>query len=423
VKNRITGPIGSVSLIWIALSLLMLMAPEGCDLFRDYEPFKCSLLELRENAASGYFDAVVRVERLMLKNPYTARFQVYSSTKSLDLKDCVFTVEGEDPDLVEVGDVFVFPLQKPDWKYYIREENEFYCSTNFWERLPVDFQWHPLKSEAFGVAESINIVDEDGIFKPVPAGLPGEWERREEKVPNPNDPFGGILFQKLRADRMVEEVVVNYTYLSDEEKLKLDVIPPQAFLKDWAEWTRKFGRPGEVAGRLALVWDMPGTGEFGWAYRYVCLIEDLIVEVDISADPLEWGKSEVEKEMERRTEQVFLLYALGPVGKPRWQVRIEIRLNREGRFFKRSEGGITIEKAFVLSDAEYTDIEKALKDNRFLELESRMGPPGGSTSSISVLYSDRTQTVEIRNFSLPYYQNIEQTIQRIVLPKVDDMLK
>jgi hypothetical protein len=409
--------------VWILLSLPALLAPKGCDVFRDYEPFECALLELQENSASGYFNAVVSVERLTLTDPAISRFRVSTSTSSMYLADCAFLEEGENPDLVEVGDVFVIPLQKPDWKYYIREENEFYCSTNFWSQLPVDFQWHPLKSEASSVAESIALADEEGIFKPIPTNLPREWERRDEKLPNPDDPFGGLLFQKLRADRLVEEVVINYTYLSDEEKLKLDVITPQAFLKDWTEWTRKFGEPGEVAGRPCLVWDMLGTGEFGWDYRYVCLIDDLIVEVDISANPLEWGKSEAKKEMERRTEQVALLHGFGPVGEPKWQILIEIRKNREGRLFKRSEGGITIEKAFVLSDGEYAAIERALTDNRFLELESRSGPPGGTTSSITVKYPDGTHTVKVRNFNLPYYQNIEQTIHRIVLPKVDETLK
>jgi hypothetical protein len=423
MSAKIPGFLRGRHYYWVLLSLFFLLGPKGCDFFRDYEAFECTLMAMRENSGSGYFDAVVRVERLTLKNPLKSRFRIYTSTTSMELEDCSFPEEGKDEALIEVGDVFVIPLQKPDWKYYIREENEFYCSTNIWSQLPADFQWHPLKTEAFRVAESLTVTDEEGILKPLPTLLPGEWRRRNEKLPNPDDPLGGILFQKVRADRMIEEVVVNYSYLSEEEKLKLDLITPQAFLKDWTAWTRKFGSPDDVAGRPSLVWDMLGTGEFGWDYRYACLMDDLIVEVDISSDPLEWGKSEADKALERRTEQVFLRHTYGPVGEPRWQIMIEVRLNREGRLFKRSEGGITIEKAFRLTELESSAIEEALAANRFPELESRSGPPGGITSSISVRYGDDTRTVEVRNFRLPGYENIEDTIHRIILPKVDEKIK
>jgi len=74
----------------------------------------------------------------------------------------------------------------------------------------------------------------------------------------------------------------------------------------------------------------------------------------------------------------------------------------------------------LLLDWEFHEIERVLKDNNFLDLESRSGPPGGITSSITARYDDISHTVEMRNATTQPYRNIEEKIRKIVLPKVKE---
>jgi len=108
------------------------------------------------------------------------------------------------------------------------------------------------------------------------------------------------------------------------------------------------------------------------------------------------------------------------VGDSEWQIMIEIMMNGEGSFHKMSKEGTAIEKAFRLEDRELEEIQISINKNRFRELRSRSGINGGTTSFLSVRYGDQYHTVELRNVKVPLYQNIEQVIRSIVLPKVDE---
>ncbi|MCK4337025.1 MAG: hypothetical protein KAX11_03710, partial [Candidatus Aminicenantes bacterium] len=61
-----------------------------------------------------------------------------------------------------------------------------------------------------------------------------------------------------------------------------------------------------------------------------------------------------------------------------------------------------------------------LAENRFRELRSRSGVPGGIDSFLSVNYNDLSHTVKMNNVQFQPFQNIERTIKVIVLPKVDE---
>jgi len=413
-----------INLITIVLvGIFLLIAAKGCSLFQPSEVFECSLVELRENSVSQYYDAVVRVERIDLSQPLKSRFYLTTPSSLIELMDVTYTEDGESEDMLEVGDTFIIPLQKPDWKFFIREENDIYCSHNFWDQLPVSDQWHPTKSEAMDVAMSIEIAENDGFFKPLPQDLPVEWDLVEEELPEPDYPVGTLFFQKIRADIVREEVYIQYTYLTEEEELDLDLMSPTDCLFKWIEWAKDMGQVGTVEDRPVVFWDMEGMGTFGWLFRYVYIEQNVVVEVTVDADPFEWLKTEQEKAVERRTEKVFLRYGFGPVGEPEWQILIEIRMNRDGVFFKRSRQGITIEKAFKLEEWEFRDIDRFLQENRFLLLESRSGPPGGIDSFITVQFIDKVHSVEMKNFNDPYFQAIANKIRDIVLPKVDEKLQ
>ena len=409
-------------IICVLMGIFLLVAAKGCSLFQSSEVFECSLVELRENSVSKYYDAVVRVEKIDLNLPLKSRFYLTTPSSLIELVDVTYTEDGESEDLLEVGDIFIVPLQKPDWKYFIREENDIYCSFNFWDQLPVSDQWHPTKSEAMDVAMNIELEENDGFLKPLPKNLQVEWSMVEEELPEPDYPVGTLLFEKIRADIVREEVFIQYAYLTEEEELDLDLMPPTDALFKWIEWAKQMGEVGTVEDRQVVYSDMEGMGTFGWSFRYVYIEQNVVVEVTVSADPLEWLKTEQDKAVERRTEKVFLRYGFGPIGEPEWQILIEIRMNREGVFFKRSRQGITIEKPFKLDEGEFRDIDRSLQDNRFLLLESRSGPPGGIDSFITVQFIDKVHTVEMKNVDDLYFQAIAKKIQDIVLPKVDEII-
>ena len=406
----------------VLLGIFLLIAAKGCTVFQSSEVFECSLVELRENPVSKYYDAVVRVERIDLIQPLKSRFYLTTPSSLIELEGLNYTEDGESEDLLEVGDTFIVPLHKPDWKFFIREEDEIYCSHNFWDQLPVSDQWHPSKSEAMDVAMSIELAENDGFMKPLPKDLPMEWELVEEEIPEPDYPVGTLRFEKIRADIVREEVIIQYTYMSEEEELDLDLMSPTDALFRWVEWAKDMGEVGTVEDRPAVYWDMEGMGAFGWSFRYVYIEQNMVVEVTVTADPFEWLKTEQEKAVERRTEKVYLRYGFGPIGEPEWQILIEIRMNRDGVFFKRSRQGITIEKAFKLEEWEFLDINRYLQENRFLLLESRSGPPGGIDSFITVQFIDKVHSVEMKNFNDPYFQAITNKIREIVLPKVDEII-
>lgn len=408
---------------WIGIAAVgfsLMVGSKGCTFFQPEEPFTCSVVELKKNQATQYYDAVVEVDGIVLKNPLKSRFYLMTPTRILELAELAYLEDGADSEMLEPGDVFIVPLQKPDWKFFIREENAIYCSHNFWDQLPVADQWHPTKSEAWKIAQNITLEESDGFIKPLPKNLPVEWAFVEEELPVPDYPYGTILCQKIRADMVREEVAIQYAYLTEDEEYDLDLMSPTDALRSWIEWAKKEGQAAEVNGRPLVFWDMEGMGTFGWSYRYAYIEGNVVVEVTVAADPLEWQKTEQEKAVERRTEKVFVRYGYGPVGKPEWQILIEIRMNREGVFYKRSRAGITIEKPFNLEEGEFREIERSLQENRFLLLQSRSGPPGGIDSFITVQFIDKTHSVEMKNFSEPYFQNIGKTIKDIVLPKVDE---
>jgi hypothetical protein len=408
---------------WIALAAMIFClnpATLSCTFPDEKEPIECKLVELKKNLSSQYYDAIIKVESLTLDQAFESRFTLVTPTNSYEMEILTFIEEGNDPAELESGDIFVVPLQKPDWKFYIREQNEIYGSVDFWDLIPEADRWHPLKSEAMEVAQSIEMTDLDRRLKPIPRVLPGEWYLEYDEPPVPGGNCGTRVFQKIRVDEMKEEVSIEYCQLTSEEKEALVTMPETEFLTDWTEWTRQCGESGTIAGHNAVYWDMKGVGNFGWSYRYIYLDGETIIQINIDTDPEEWGKTEQEKEEERRTRGVFITYDYGPVGEPQWDISIVIRANGEGSYDKLSSGGISITKHFVLTESELTEIKTALLDNNFLEMESYSGTPGDTYSSMTVTYDNIWWTVDMWNDGTQPYDKIESVIREIVLPKVDE---
>ena len=402
------------------VTAVMVICSSSCLLFEKDEYLKCRLVELRKNPNSEYYDARVKLEWANLEKPFKNRFYVRTPTKYYEMEDLTFLEDGKDPAKLESGDVFLLPLGKPDWKFYIGgEKYSFYCSTRLSELLPEEDRWHPIKSEAMKVARSIKVRDVDGGLKPVPTFLPAEWRLAGAEAQSGR--YRTVQYLKLRVGEVKEDVTIRYTLLTDDETKRLETTSETELLTDWTPWARKAGKPGEVAGHTSVYWDMSaGIGRFGWSYRYAYIDRGMFIEVTLQPDPLEWVKTDQDKEYEKKTRRIFLKYEYGPVGKPEWHVIITIRKNGEGNLHKESKRGITIEKRFKLSRGELDNIQKALQKNHFFDLGPRSGPSGGVTSSIMVKDSDKSHSVEMRDATIQPYSNIEKVIRKTLLPKVGE---
>jgi len=408
------------SLLAVLAVAVAVFPPSGCTRAKPKPELTCALVELRQNEASRYYDAVVRVDTITLQDPLKEQFQVLTPTSTYDLSSLKFTVDGRDPSRLEAGDTFILPLKRPDWKFSIMDGDKGYSSENFWDRLPPGDRFHPTKTEAMDVARSLELISDHGILKPVAASLPPEWQLVDEKNASPDNPVGAEVYQKTRGGRTVEQVEVQFALLSEEEKARLASNSPAEFLSTLSECAKGGGTPAEIAGHSAIACDLEGVGDFGWTYRYSYISSDVAVAVNVQSDPEELGKTEQEKDQERRTEQIFLRYGYGPVGKEEWQVMIELRMNRAGAFHRRSRAGESVDKEFKVSEDEFAAVEKALEDNQFMSLESRSGLGPGLESFLAVRSASGSRTVTMKNVRVPPFEEIAGTIRRIALPKVNE---
>ncbi len=278
--------------LFILAIMVSLSAPVtlGCDFFEERQTIECTVVELRQNANTHYYDAIIKVESLTLDQAVKSRFTLVTPTNSYKIDDLTFIEQGNDLLELEPGDIFVVPLSKPDWKFYIREKNEIYCSVDFWELIPEEDRWHPVKSQAMEVARSLETEQTDGVAKPVPQFLPADWELTSQEY-SEEAGCGTLVYQKIRDGELKEEVYVEYCRLTDEEKKTLETISETEFLTDWTEWARKFGQPGLIDGKIAVCLDMKGFGRHGWMYRYAYIDDDIAIWVNLDSDPVEWSKN------------------------------------------------------------------------------------------------------------------------------------
>ncbi len=415
-RRRKAFPVPVIAVV----AVLAALAAAGCRRQAETQGMSCTLVELRPDAKTGYYDAVVRVDEITLKDPLRDRLQVLTPSASVSVADLEFTQEGSDPSRLQAGDTFVVPLQRPDWKLDVGRGSTTFCLENFWDLLPPNDQYHPTKTEAMEVAKSLEIAYENGAPKPVPSFLPETWTLSSEEEATADDPVNSVVYQRRRDDQLVAQVEVQYAPLSDEEKQLLAEGSVADVVGSWSDCVKTQGREAVVAGHQALACDMEGTGEFGWTYRYFYVQADVLVAVDIQSDPQEWGKPAEAEEAAVRSERVFLRYSYGPVGPEESQVMIEIRMNRTGAFHKRSRAGEAVDKDFVLNDQEFAALETALAADNFMELESRSGGSGGTTAMISVFSKGRQHTVEMKNYPEAPFDNFAKTIRDMVLPKVGE---
>ena len=405
-------------LVWILLAILLspaVLFVTGCS---ENDCLECKVLELRKNPSSQYYDAVVRIEHIDWSiDSSKSNFTVKTLTGSYEIRDLSFVEDGKNAAELEEGDIFIVPLNRPDWSLAIAECAD---SVSFRELLPEDERWHPTKTEAMQVARSIELKEDNQTLKPAPQFLPPEWVLADE-FPSV---FAGetcAVYQKVRVDEVREEMLVCYWELTSDEKKELETMPVAEFIRKVYLGNRLLphGKEITIDGHTAIVVDGEGLGK-GWLYEYAYIDDGIVIDVRLDSDPLEWVKTEQEKEEERGTRAIFLTYFYTQTGEPESQVTIKIRLNGEGSLDKLAK--IHETWWFQLSQAELDEIAKTLEENNFLQMAKELPPraPDSSNSFITATFNGgESRTVAVGTEAVPNYENIGQKIKQIVLPRIE----
>ncbi len=404
--------------VWILLAIILSPAPlfaTGCS---EDDCLKCKVLELRANPSSQYYDAVVGIEHIGWSLVRTkSNYTVKTLTGSYEIGDLNFVEDGKNTAELEEGDIFIVPLNKPDWSLTIEG-----CAdpVSFRELLPEDERWHPTKTEAMQVARSIELKNDNQTLKPVPQFLPPEWVRADE-FPSVFAGESCTSYQKVRVDEVREEVLVCYWELTSDEKQKLETMPMAEFIREVYHGNSLLPRGEEITidGRTGIAVDEEGLGK-GWLYEYAYVDNGIVIDVRIDSDPLEWVKTEQEKEEERNSRAVFLTYFYTETGEPESKVTIKIRLNGEGSLDKLAK--IHETWLFQLSQAELDELVKTLEENGFLQMaeEVPLLAPDSSNSFITATFNGESHTVAVGTEAVPDYENMGQKIKQIVLPKIEE---
>ena len=406
-------------LVWILLAILLspaVLFVTGCS---ENDCLECKVLELRKNPSSQYYDAVVRIEHIDWSIVTSkSHYAVKTLTGSYEVRDLSFVEDGKNAAELEEGDIFIVPLNRPDWSLAIAECAD---SVSFRELLPEDERWHPTKTEAMQVARSIELKKDNQTLKPVPQFLPPEWVLADE-FPSI---FAGetcAVYQKVRVDEVREEVLVCYWELTSDEKKEFETMPVAEFIREvyLGNELLPHGKEITIDGHTAIAVDGEGLGK-GWLYEYAYIDDGIVIDVRLDSDPLEWVKTEQEKEEERRSREIFLTYFYTQPGEPESQVTIKIRLNGEGSLDKLAK--IHETWWFQLSQAELDEIAKTLEENSFLQMAKELPPraPDSSNSFITAIFNGgESRTVAVGTEAVPNYENIEQRIKQIVLPKIEE---
>ena len=403
--------------VWILLAILLSPAPllvTGCS---EDDCLECKVLELRENPSSQYYDAVVGIEHIgwslvRSKSNYTVK----TLTGSHEMKDLSFVEDGKNAAELEKGDIFILPLNQPDWSLAIVGCGD---SVSFRELLPEDERWHPTKTEAMQVARSIELKEDGQTLKPVPQFLPPEWVLAGE-FPSVFAGEACASYQKVRVDEVREEVLVCYWEPTSDEKEKLETMPVAEFIREVYQGNELLPHGEEITidGRTAIAVEGEGLGK-GWLYEYAYIDDGVVIDVRIDSDPLEWVKTAQEKEEERNSRAVFLTYFYTETGEPESQVTIKIRLNGEGSLDKLAKIHETWQ--FQLSQTELDELVKTLEENGFLQMaeEVPLLAPDSSNPFITATFNGESHTVAVGTEAVPDYGNIAQKIKQIVLPKIE----
>jgi len=404
-------------LVWILLAILLSPTPlfvTGCS---EDDCLECKVQELRANPSSQYYDAVVGVEHIGWSLVRTkSNYTVKTLTGSYEIGDLSFVKDGKNTAELEEGDIFIVPLNQPDWSLTIEGCGD---PVSFRELLPEDERWHPTKTEAMQVARSIELKNDNQTMKPVPQFLPPEWVLADE-FPSVFAGESCATYQKVRVGEVREEVLVCYWELTSDEKEKLETTPAAQFIREVYHGNYLLPRGEEITidGHTGIAVEGEGLGR-GWLYEYAYIDNGIVIDVRIDSGPLEWVKTEQEKEEERNSRAVFLTYFYTETGEPQSKVTIKIRLNGEGSLDKLAK--IHETWLFQLSQAELDELVKTLEENGFIQMaeEVPLLAPDSSNSFITATFNGESHTVAMGTEAVPDDENIEQKIKQIVLPKIE----
>ncbi|MFC2038262.1 hypothetical protein ACFLUG_00615 [Chloroflexota bacterium] len=409
----------------LILVLLMTALLTACDQPAGLE---ISLSELKENQSGGYYDAVVTVDRIddfagdADKDDFYLRASPSGSYFSL--ADLSFISDGENEGGLEKGDTFVVPLQDPDWRFSITGPDDTVVSINILEKLPESRRYHPLKSEAAGLARSIIWQQENGKLQPsVPVLLP-EWELADKKLePSPGD-FAHVEYRKSRVSETRELLSVLFRELSPAEMEEFAGMSGTEFIRrlyagSWLVDT--YGREEVVDGRNCLVVDAVGVGEYSWFYSYNHIEDGYLKRIEIDADAREWVMTAAEKEQEKVSRAIFITYEYGLEPGAEWAVSITLRRNGEGVLGKTSSSGVEIEKGFVLSSDEMKIIDSLIMEIDLSQDNPMEVEPDDPQAVMTVYGNDMEYTLRFDPEQPADYDELENLLRQTVLHKTGEL--
>jgi hypothetical protein len=237
-------------------------------------PVQLELLELRQNPATGYYDAIVKVTGISTPKRKVSSFLLESrlrdggpeaigwKNRTIPCEQLAFIDAGDNEDRLEVGDVFVFPLEKPEFQLYAVLDGATVGYLSVWGELPEQDRWSPLDSAAMDMARTVKVREENGMMIPLPGELPAGWRRLDEEKAGAQ--AGSLHFVKKENGKIIDELIIRYKKLTVDELDALENTSRKDFLFDEAgrslghkaSWARKIFRYETIAGHEAVVQGM-----------------------------------------------------------------------------------------------------------------------------------------------------------------------
>jgi hypothetical protein len=282
----------------LAGGVLLVFLTSGCH----GPPVELRLVELRPNAKSDYYDAVVEITGIVTRERRRSSFTVSSllrtaapgrigyRERAVPAEKIVFLDAGQRPDEFEAGDVFVFPLRKPEFDVRLATDRAMVGYLNVWEQIPEEERWDPRHTEAMRLAGNLGVRRDGGVARPVPRDLPAAWACVEDVYGEERQ--GGMLrFVRKIDGRTTDEVLIHYRVVGEEEEETMRKVGQEEFLLRQAgpmlgknpAWARRVFRGGTLAGHKALIQGMDRRPSpfFPPIYqdRYLYFDDGLVVQV------------------------------------------------------------------------------------------------------------------------------------------------
>ena len=407
----------------LILTLLSSPAFSGCDEHQDIE---ISILDLKSNPVSGYYDVVVKVNYIGYAVKNSAKTSFYINTvpgyRHMELSQLTFTEDSGKTQTLDQGDIFVVPVVSPEWQFYVSDQDYHIATLDFLDKLPESQRFHPLKSEAGLLSNQIQWTEVNGKISPQMPVLPAEWSLVKAYTASGSE-FNYLQFRKIRVDEVKEKLDVYFRPLTPDElallktKSEVDVMR-QIYRGSFIAGS--YSHDGSYNGYPALIVDARGMGEFSWTYSTNFIENGWLLRTGIESDAREWVMTPAQKAQEILTRSIFFTYSYGLEPGATWKVDITVRLDGEGKMEKLSSSGVTISKAFQLSTSELASLRSSFSQSGFVGVSASGSTPSIIYTSLALIQDGKTYTLNSGKSLALSITTLQDAIRQTILPEVDE---